>query len=86
MMYHPVRPSSPEEKRVLREVARKRLRDDGWRRKAIAPEQTNITFVCPNCEQVLKIPIMDLQGGMVITCIKCDEEIVETRPTGDGEQ
>jgi len=84
-MYHSVRPLSPEEKNVLRRAARKKLQDDGWRRKAIIPEQTDITFLCPNCEEILKIPIMDLQGGMVITCIKCEEEIVQTIP-GDGEQ
>jgi DNA-directed RNA polymerase subunit RPC12/RpoP len=53
----------------------------GRQRSALDTEPATIIFVCRNCEKKFKVTIVDLQGGMVITCMKCGEEIVQTLPS-----
>lgn len=70
---------SPEENKVIRKAARRKVQKEGMRKKALLTDRTDISFVCPNCETLLRIEIADLQRGIVITCTECDQEIVETK-------
>lgn len=55
----------------------------GRRNKFLEAEHKDIVFVCRNCEHHVRVPIVELQQGIPVTCPECDEDIVQTANAGE---